>query len=314
MNEPAMPDAAMPADPARAFGGVARLFGDAGLARLQCAHVCVVGVGGVGSWAAEALARCGVGTITLIDLDHIAESNLNRQVHALQSTLGAAKVEVMRARLLDIAPGCRVNAVDEFIDPGNVAHLVPADAVVVDAIDAPRAKAALIALCRERGQTVIVCGAAGGRTDPLRLASDDLALTRGDALLAGVRARLRRDHGFSREAGRRFGVLAVYSTEPPARTTAGGRAGAAVAAGVDAGPDAGPDAGANAMAGGGAPLSCAGYGSLVTVTAPMGMAAAALAMRALNPPAGRKAPSAPAAPGASAALACTVAPAAPHRA
>jgi tRNA A37 threonylcarbamoyladenosine dehydratase len=241
-----------------------------------------VGVGGVGSWAAEALARCGVGTITLIDLDHIAESNLNRQVHALHSTLGAAKVEVMRARLLDIAPACRVNAVDEFIDPANVAQLVPGDAVVIDAIDAPRAKAALIALCRDRGQTVIVCGAAGGRTDPLCLASEDLALTRGDALLAGVRARLRRDHGFSREAGRRFGVAVVYSTEPPARTTAGGRAGATVAIA--------PGVGAAAVAGGAAPLSCAGYGSLVTVTAPMGMAAAALALRALNPPAGRKVP------------------------
>ena len=292
MAEPAAPDAS-PADPGRAFGGVARLFGNDGLARLQSGHVCVVGVGGVGSWAAEALARCGVGTITLIDLDHIADSNLNRQVHALHSTLGAAKVEVMRARLLDIAPRCRVHAVDAFIDPGNVASLVPADAVVIDAIDAPRAKAALIALCRARAQKVVVCGAAGGRTDPLCLTSDDLALTRGDALLAGVRARLRRDHGFSREAGRRFGVVALYSTEAPARGQAGGRgpADAGAHAGADADADAGADAGADAArdGGAGAPLSCAGYGSLVTVTAPMGMAAAALALRALVPPAGRKA-------------------------
>ncbi len=271
MADPAACELPAP-DTARAFGGVARLFGAAGLARLQSGHVCVVGVGGVGSWAAEALARCGVGEITLIDLDHIAESNLTRQIHALQSTLGAAKVGVMRDRLLDIAPACRVNAVDEFIDPDNVAQLVPERAVVVDAIDSARAKAALIALCRQRGQAVIVCGAAGGRTDPLRLTHDDLALTRGDALLAGVRARLRRDHGFPREAGRRFGVVAVFSTEPPARGAAEDGEPASAAAGA-----------------GGAPLNCAGYGSLVTVTAPMGMAAAALALRALNPPAGRKA-------------------------
>ncbi len=243
----------------RAFGGVARLYGEPALARLGEAHVCVVGVGGVGSWAAEALARSGVGSLTLIDLDHVAESNLNRQIHALHSTLGSAKVEVMRARLNDIAPDCRVHAVDAFVEPDTVEALVPADALVLDAIDAPRAKAALIARCRARGQRVIVCGAAGGRTDPLRLTSGDLALTRGDALLAGVRARLRRDHGFPREAGRRFGVIAVHSTEPAA-----GRGRVAPAPG------------------GGAPLSCAGYGSLVTVTAPMGMAAAALAIEALR--------------------------------
>lgn len=255
---------ALDAEARRAFGGVARLYGDAGLARLLAAHVCVVGIGGVGSWAAEALARSGVGALTLIDLDHVAESNLNRQVHALQSTLGAAKVSVMRDRLGDIAPHCRVSAVDAFIDPDNVAQLVPADAIVLDAIDAPRAKAALIALAKGRRQTVIVCGAAGGRTDPLQLCSTDLALTRGDALLAGVRARLRRDHGFSREAGRRFDVIAVHSTQLPApRRAAGGSAD--VQEGLGAG----------------APLSCAGYGSLVTVTAPMGMAAASLVMQAL---------------------------------
>jgi tRNA A37 threonylcarbamoyladenosine dehydratase len=243
--------AAAPADP-RAHASVARLFGDEGLARLRAARACVVGVGGVGSWAAEALVRSGVGAIVLIDLDHIAVSNLNRQIHALGSTLGAAKVEVMRARLLDIAPDCRVQAVDAFIDPDNVAELVPPDCVVLDAIDAPRAKAALIALCVRRGQPLIVCGAAGGRSDPLALAVDDLARVRGDALLAAVRARLRREHGFSREPGRAFGVSAVHSRQPPA-------AGA-------------PVAGAQAA---GAPLACAGYGSLVTVTAAMGLAAAA---------------------------------------
>ena len=233
---------------------MARLHGEAGLACLRAAHACVVGVGGVGSWAAEALVRSGVGTLTLIDLDHVAESNLNRQIHALQSTLGAAKVAVMRERLLDIAPDCDVRAVDAFIDPGNVAQLVPETAVVVDAIDAPRAKAALIALCHARAQALVVCGAAGGRSDPLALAEDDLALIRGDALIAAVRARLRREHGFPREAGRRFGVSVINSREAPAGTRGG-------------------DAGAG--------LSCAGYGSVVTVTAAMGMAAAARTIRAI---------------------------------
>ncbi len=240
----------------RAFASVARLFGETGLARLQAAHVCVVGVGGVGSWAAEALVRSGVGAITLVDLDHVAESNLNRQVHALGSTLGAAKVEAMRARLLDIAPDCRIDAVDDFIDPLNVNELLPAGCAVLDAIDAPRAKAALIALCVARGQPLVVCGAAGARTDPLALALDDLALVRGDALLAGVRARLRRDHGFPREAGRRFGVSAVHSRQQPMSRSFGK---------VHAGADAGA----------GSPLACAGYGSIVTVTATLGMVAAA---------------------------------------
>lgn len=214
----------------------------------------MVGVGGVGSWAAEALVRSGLGAITLIDLDHVAESNLNRQIHALHSTLGAAKVSVMHDRLRDIAPDCRVQATDAFIDPGNVMQLVPEGAVVVDAIDAPRAKAALIALCRARAQALVVCGAAGGRSDPLALAEDDLALIRGDALIAAVRARLRREHGFPREPGRRFGVSVIHSREAPAGTRG---------------------------AGAGAGLSCAGYGSVVTVTAAMGMAAAARAIRAI---------------------------------
>lgn len=247
---------ALNADPQRAFGGIARLHGAQGLTRLRAGHACVVGVGGVGSWAAEALVRSGVGRLTLIDLDHVAESNLNRQIHALHSTVGAAKVGVMRERLLDIAPDCEVLAIEDFVDHLNCMQLVPGDAVVVDAIDAPRAKAAMIALCRARGQALVVCGAAGGRTDPLALATDDLARVRGDALLAGVRARLRRDHGFSREPGRAFGVQAIHSRQAP--LGAGGR-----------------------NEGGGAPLACAGYGSVVTVTAAMGMAAAAQAMRLL---------------------------------
>lgn len=247
-----------PVDAARRFGGVARLYGDDALAVLARTHVCVIGVGGVGSWTAEALARSGVGCLTLIDLDHVSESNVNRQVHALGSTLGAAKVEVMRRRIADISPACEVRVVDDFVTAENVEELVPADALVVDAIDAPRAKAALVAcLCRRR-QPIVVCGGAGGRTDPLRLRRDDLSRTRGDALLATVRARLRRDHGFPRDAGKRFRVEAIYSDEHLGRTAR--------------------EAACEEGARGGAPLNCAGYGSLVTVTAAMGLAAASWAI------------------------------------
>jgi tRNA A37 threonylcarbamoyladenosine dehydratase len=238
--------------PPRRFVAVSRVLGDDAFARVAAAHVCVIGLGGVGSWAAEALARSGVGRLTLIDLDHVAESNLNRQVLALESTLGAAKVEAMRARIADIAPDCRVETVDDFVTPENAADTVPVEAIVVDAIDQVRAKAALVALCRLRGQRLLVCGGAGGRVDPLRLRRDDLALTKGDALLASLRARLRREQGFPREAGRRFGVEAIYSDEPMTGARSGDAPGAA--------------------------LSCAGYGSLVTVTAAMGMAAAARAL------------------------------------
>lgn len=247
------------ADDRRRFGGVARLYGEAALDALAQAHVCVVGVGGVGSWAAEALARSGIGRLTLVDADHVAESNLNRQVHALDSTLGAAKIDVMRARIADIAPRCAVRVVDDFVTVGNVADLVPAGSFVVDAIDAPRAKAALVAWATRCRQPIVVCGAAGGRTDPLRLRRADLARTTGDALLASVRTRLRREHGFPREPGAGFGVTAIFSDEPAAvqrgRPTPGGAAGFA--------------------------LSCAGYGSVVTVTAAMGLAAAATALDGL---------------------------------
>lgn len=242
---------------ARRFASLGRLYGDAGLARLWAARVVVVGIGGVGSWAAEALARSGVGQLDLIDMDHVAESNINRQVHALDSTVGAAKIEAMRARIADISPDCRVRLHDEFADPENVGRLIDVAAdFVIDATDQVRAKAAMVALARQRAQALLVCGAAGGRTDPMALREEDLALIKGDALMSSLRARLRREHGFTREPGRKFGVRAVYSIE----ATAGG---GALAGSAQAG----------------APLACAGYGSIVTVTAAMGLAAASIAIR-----------------------------------
>lgn len=242
-------------DPARRFGGVARIFGADALATLAAAQVVIIGVGGVGSWAAEALARSGVGRLTLVDMDHIAESNINRQIHALDTTLGASKIGVMAERIARIAPACRVDCIDDFIDAQNVASRVPvAGDVVIDAIDAAAAKAALIALCVQRAQGLVVCGAAGGRADAFGLAQGDLADTRHDPLLASVRARLRRDHGFPRSA--RFGVQAVWY-DTPRRL------------------------GNVPVAGNGAPLACAGYGSVVTATAPLGFAAASIALQQL---------------------------------
>jgi len=252
----------------RRFGGVSRAYGPTGAARIRAAHAVVVGVGGVGSWVAEALARCGIGRLTLIDLDHVAESNVNRQVHALDSTLGASKVVTMAERIADISPATEVLTVEDFVTVANVEWRVDSAAdVVIDAIDAPRAKAALIARCVRLRQPLVVCGAAGGRTDPLALRRSDLALARGDALLASVRARLRREHGFPRAREADFGVEAIWSPAP-----VGARAPLASEAG--------------------APLACSGYGSVVMVTAAMGFAAAADAVAALlrgrAPTAGRR--------------------------
>lgn len=263
----------------RRFGGVARLLGAAALDRLQAAHFVVVGIGGVGSWTAEALARSGAGALTLVDMDHVAESNLNRQVHALESTLGAAKGEAMRERIAGIWRGCRVALVDDFVTAENAAALIPEDAIVVDAIDQPRAKAAMIALCRRRRQPLVVCGGAGAVTDALSLRRADLALVRGDPLLASVRARLRREHGFPREPGRRFGVTALYFEAQRLKAAPEAPAAACALPGGDPALPGG-ETSAAPPGRGGAPLACAGYGSMVTVTAALGFAAAGLAIEA----------------------------------
>ena len=240
----------------RRYGGVARLYGDAALARLRGARVAVAGIGGVGSWAAEALARSGVGALRLIDLDHVAESNINRQIHALEATLGQAKVVAMAERIAQIDARIEVRCVDDFVSEANVATLLdgPLD-FVIDAIDNVRAKAALVAWCRRAGIGLVTVGAAGGQTDPTRIAVADLAHTTQDPLLARLRARLRRDYGFPRAAGKRFRVDAVYSSEPLRYPDAACL------------PEAGPQG-----------LNCAGFGSSVAVTASFGLAAAGRAI------------------------------------
>lgn len=247
------------ADLERRFGGVARLYGAEAFARLRAAHAVVIGIGGVGSWAAEALARSAVGRLTLIDLDHVAESNTNRQVHALGDAYGKAKVVAMAERIAVINPFARVDCIEEFVTADNARHIVPECDAVLDCIDQVAPKAALLAACRARGLAVFTSGAGGGRTDPTRVRRADLAHAEGDPLLAKVRYRLRRDHGFarSRASGRapKFGIGAVYSDEPVLGQGARGAA-----------------------------LACAGYGSVMTVTAALGLALAAAALDRLARP------------------------------
>ena len=244
----------------RRFGGMARLYGASGAERIAQAHAVVVGVGGVGSWAAEALARCGVGRLTLIDLDHVAESNINRQIQALDSTLGQSKVNALEHRFAQINPACRVTCVEEFVNADNAAALIPADAhLVLDCCDQVRAKAAMAALCLHRRQPLFMAGAAGGKRHADGLQCADLSEVTHDPLLATVRYQLRRKHGAPRSG--RIGVLCAFSKEAIVRSESGG---CVLPGETTSQPD-------NS-------LNCAGFGSSVMVTASMGMMLVARAL------------------------------------
>ena len=250
-------------DMARRFGGVARLYGADGLAKLQSAHMCVIGIGGVGSWAAEALARNAVGNITLIDLDNVAESNVNRQLHALENTFGKAKVTAMHERILAINPSANVYEVEDFVTVENVAAMLSQSYdYVIDCVDDAKAKVAIVAYCRANRLPLVTVGAAGGRLDPTRIQMADLAHVSGDRLLAKVRNQLRRDHQFPKATNSKksdkFGIQAVYSDEPVIK------------------PDAACEIESNTGVTG---LNCAGYGSSVCVTAPFGFTASAIALK-----------------------------------
>ncbi|MFC4699112.1 tRNA cyclic N6-threonylcarbamoyladenosine(37) synthase TcdA [Glaciecola siphonariae] len=196
------------------FSGLLRLFGEDGLHALANASVAVIGIGGVGVWAAEALARSGINNITLIDLDDIATSNINRQLHAMSSTIDQGKVEVMQTRINDINPDCQVEAIEDFVTPDNVSeYLTQAFDVVIDAIDSVSAKVAIIAHCKRQKIKLVTVGGAGGQINPLQITSGDLAKTKQDPLLAKVRSELRRKHRFSSNPQRRFSIEAIYSTE-----------------------------------------------------------------------------------------------------
>lgn len=201
-----------PVDPR--FAGIDRLYGAGTVARLAAKHVAVVGLGGVGSWAAEALVRSGVGRITLIDADDLCVSNTNRQLHALEGEYGRNKAEVLAERFRRINPALRVDAVADFVTPANLAErLDPGFDLVLDAFDSFRAKVETIAFCRRRKQPIVVVGSAGGRIDPTLVRVRDLSRTEHDALLALVRKKLRSEFNFPKNKDRYFGVPAVYSLE-----------------------------------------------------------------------------------------------------
>ena len=245
-------------DAERRFGGLARLYGVSGAQQTRAAHVAVIGVGGVGSWAAEALARSGVGRLTLIDLDHVSESNINRQIHALESTLGQAKVLAMRDRIAQINPDCEVRCVEEFVEPGNWPGLLPAGVdAVIDACDQVRAKTAMAAWALTSKTLFISVGAAGGKRLAHKVDIEDLSNTTHDPLLAQLRYRLRKEHGAARE-GRKIGIACVFSREAVSP----------------------PDASC-AIEGDGS-LNCSGYGSLVSVTATFGQCAAGWVMNQIS--------------------------------
>lgn len=234
----------------RRFGGLARLYGVAGAQRIDAAHVAIVGIGGVGSWAAEALARSGVGRLTLVDLDHVSESNINRQIHAIEVTLGQAKVLAMRDRIHSFNPVCDVTCIEEFVESANWPALLPEGVTaVIDACDQVRAKTTMAAWARDTGILFISAGAAGGKRHAHLVDIDDLARTTHDPLLAQVRYRLRKEHKAARE-GKKIGVTCVFSREAVKP----------------------PDASC-ALTGDGT-LNCHGYGSVVSVTATFGQCAA----------------------------------------
>jgi len=196
------------------FGGIARLYGLPGLMQFKNSHVAVIGIGGVGSWAAESLARSGIGHISLFDLDDVCVSNINRQIHAMQNTVGRMKVDVMAERLQLINPQLQVSAHQSFVTPTNVEkNLNTSFDYVFDATDSVKAKTAIAAHCKRQGIRLICCGGAGGQTDPTRIAIADMSRTTQDALLAKVRNNLRRHHDFTRNPKRKFGITCVYSTE-----------------------------------------------------------------------------------------------------
>ncbi len=234
----------------RRFGGLLRLYGNVGFARIRAAHAVIVGIGGVGSWAAESLARSGIGRITLIDMDVVAESNLNRQAHATFANLGRNKVDAMRERILSFAPDCVVDVIDDFVSTENVTTILPTDTTfVIDAIDKVNAKAGLVAHCRKLGLPIYVCGGSGGKTDTTKLVTSDLAFTEHDALLAKLRLTLRRQYGFPRSK-KKFKVTVIYSSQRQTGSPEDGGAG----------------------------LACAGYGSAMHMTASMGLMAAGRAL------------------------------------
>ncbi|QJR82513.1 tRNA cyclic N6-threonylcarbamoyladenosine(37) synthase TcdA [Alteromonas pelagimontana] len=242
------------------FGGISRLYGADATTTLARSHVCIVGIGGVGSWTAEALARSGVGNLTLIDLDDVCVTNTNRQIHALTDSIGQPKVEVMARRIRLINPDCQVNAIEDFATSDTVSEYITTQMdAVVEATDSVRAKAAIIAFCKRNKIAVVTIGGAGGQIDPTQVTVGDLSKTIQDPLAAKLRSELRRSYNFTKNVKRKFGVECVYSTEQLRYPQ--------------------PDGSVcfnKSVLEGGTRLDCAGgFGAVVTVTSTFGMFAAA---------------------------------------
>ncbi|MBA3988085.1 tRNA cyclic N6-threonylcarbamoyladenosine(37) synthase TcdA [Aliidiomarina maris] len=252
----------------RRFGGIQRLYGDNNAAAIQGLHIVVIGLGGVGSWAAEALARSGVGKLTLIDMDEVCLSNINRQSHALTNTVGQSKIAVVAERLRQINPELDVVLVDDFIDANNMAEYLTAGQPdgVLDAIDSIGAKTALLAWCKRNKVRVVTTGGAGGQIDPSQIQVADIAKVVQDPLMAKVRSQLRRDYHFTTNPKRKFGIDCVYSTEQLRYPTGDGRVSYAKPGSSDT------------------PLNCStGFGASMMVTASFGLQAAATLLNRLIP-------------------------------
>lgn len=244
--------------PDRRFGGLERLFGVASAERIRNAHVAIVGIGGVGSWVAEALARSGVGQITLIDFDQVAESNINRQIQAVQASIGQAKVDAMRERILSYFSECQVTCVEAFAEPDNWPLILPSGVnAVVDACDQAKAKIAMAVWARKTGALHVMVGAAGGKRHAEKVAVADVLDVTHDPLLAKVRYQLRKEFPALR-AAKKMGITCVYSPEAVAP----------------------PDASCGVEGDGS--LNCHGFGSLVTVTASFGLCAAGVILNKLS--------------------------------
>lgn len=251
----------------RRFGGIERLYGAANMAKIRDLHIAVVGVGGVGSWAAESLVRSGVGEITLIDMDDICLSNINRQSHALTDTVGQLKTDVLGARLRQINPQLTLHCIDDFASADNLERLfIQRPHGVLDAIDSIAAKTALLAWCKRQKIRVVATGGAGGQIDPGQIEVTDIARVIQDPLMAKVRGQLRRDYNFSTNPKRKFGIDCVYSTEQlryPAEDGSVTHAKAGVS---------------------GARMDCSGgFGASMMVTASFGLRAAATLLHRLVP-------------------------------
>lgn len=246
-------------DLSRRFGGLDRLYGDGAHHFLNTrVHAMVVGVGGVGSWAAEALARSGVGNITLVDMDHVAESNINRQIQACDATLGLEKIKALADHIHGYFPECQITLVDAFLEPDNAQALLGqfaaasgAHKVLLDCCDNVRAKVAMVNWAKRLAIPLVLSGSAGGKSKPWLVQPADLRDTTNDPLLAKVRYTLRREHGYAKDPKKKLGVPVFYSAEQVKRSET-----------------CEPAAG----------LNCAGYGSVVTLTASMGMQMAAWAI------------------------------------